>query len=72
MPLVERYDITRHAHIERRADSLTQQCDVIYTITGRVHSQHSTMEGAKHALNRLTNYLVLLHRQLPPKIGGAS
>jgi len=52
-PLVERYRVTRFAHIERRQDALNQECIVINDVTGKSHSTHATMEGAKHSLSRL-------------------
>ena len=52
-PLVERYRVTRFAHIERRQDALNQECNVINDVTGKSHSTHATMEGAKHSLSRL-------------------
>lgn len=53
MPLVERYRVTRFAHIERRQDAYNQECNVINDVTGKRHSSHATMEGAKHSLSRL-------------------
>ena len=52
-PLVERYRVTRLAHIERRQDAYNQECIVINDVTGKSHSTHATMEGAKHSLSRL-------------------
>jgi len=52
-PLVERYRVTRFAHIERRQDVYNQECIVINDVTGKSHSTHATMEGAKHSLSRL-------------------
>ena len=52
-PLVERYRVTRFAHIERRQDAYNQECIVINDVTGKSHSTHATMEGAKHSLSRL-------------------
>ena len=52
-PLVERYRVTRFAHIERRQDALNQECNVINDVTGKSHSTHATMEGAKHSLGQL-------------------
>jgi len=52
-PLAERYRVTRFAHIERRKDAFNQECNVINDVTGKNHSTHTTMEGAKHSLNRL-------------------
>ena len=52
-PLVERYRVTRFAHIERRRDAYTQECTVFNSKTGKKHSVHATMEGAKYSLNRL-------------------
>jgi len=52
-PLVERYRVTRFAHIERRQDAFNQECIVINDVTGESHSTHATMEGAKHSLSRL-------------------
>ena len=52
-PLVERYRVTRFAHIERRQDAFNQECIVINDVTGKSHSTHATMEGAKHSLSRL-------------------
>ena len=52
-PLVEQYRVTRFAHIERRQDALNQECNVINDVTGKSHSTHATMEGAKHSLSRL-------------------
>ena len=52
-PLVERYRVTRFAHIERRQDAYNQECNVINDVTGKSHSTHATMEGAKHSLSRL-------------------
>ena len=49
-PLVERYRVTRFAHIERRQDVYNQECNVINDVTGKSHSTHATMEGAKHSL----------------------
>ena len=49
-PLVERYRVTRFAHIERRQDVYNQECIVINDVTGKSHSTHATMEGAKHSL----------------------
>ena len=48
--LVERYRVTRFAHIERRQDVYNQECIVINDVTGKSHSTHATMEGAKHSL----------------------
>ena len=52
-PLVERYRVTRFAHIERRQDALNQECNVINDVTGKSHSTHATMEDAKYSLSRL-------------------
>ena len=52
-PLVERYRVTRFAHIERRQDAFNQECIVINDVTGKSHSTHATMEGAKHSLTQL-------------------
>ena len=52
-PLVERYRVTRFAHIERRQDVYNQECIVIDDVTGKSHSVHATMEGAKHSLAQL-------------------
>jgi len=52
-PLVERYRVTRFAHIERRQDAFNQECIVINDVTGKSHSTHATMEGAKHSLSQL-------------------
>ena len=52
-PLVERYRVTRFAHIERRQDVYNQECIVINDVTGKSHSVHATMEGAKHSLDQL-------------------
>jgi len=52
-PLVERYRVTRFAHIERRQDVYNQECIVINDVTGKSHSTHATMEGAKHSLAQL-------------------
>jgi len=52
-PLVERYRVTRFAHIERRQDAYNQECNVINDVTGESHSTHPTMEGAKHSLSQL-------------------
>jgi hypothetical protein len=52
-PLVERYRVTRFAHIERRQDAYNQECNVINDATGKRHSSHATMEAAKHSLSRL-------------------
>ena len=52
-PLVERYRVTRFAHIERRQDAFNQECIVINDVTGDSHSTHATMEGAKYSLSRL-------------------
>ena len=52
-PLVERYRVTRFAHIERRQDAFNQECNVINDVTGKRHSSHATMEGAKHSLSQL-------------------
>jgi hypothetical protein len=52
-PLVERYRVTRFAHIERRQDAFNQECIVIDDVTGKSHSVHTTMEGAKHSLAQL-------------------
>ena len=52
-PLVERYRVTRFAHIERRQDAFNQECIVIDDVTGKSHSVHATMEGAKHSLAQL-------------------
>ena len=53
MPLVERYRVTRFAHIERRQDAFNQDCNVINDVTGKVHASYHTMEAAKHSLSRL-------------------
>ena len=52
-PLVERYSVTRFAHVERRQDAFNQECNVINDVTGKSHSTHATMEGAKHSLAQL-------------------
>ena len=52
-PLVERYRVTRFAHIERRQDAFNQECIVINDVTGKSHSTHATMEGAKHSLSQI-------------------
>jgi len=52
-PLVERYRVTRFAHIERRKDAYMEECNVINDVTGKRHSSHATMEAAKHSLSRL-------------------
>ena len=52
-PLVERYRVTRFAHIERRQDVYNQECIVIDDVTGKSHSTHATMEDAKHSLAQL-------------------
>ena len=52
-PVVERYRVTRFAHIERRQDAFNQECIVINDVTGKSHSTHATMEGAKHSLSQL-------------------
>ena len=52
-PLVERYRVTRFAHIERRQDAYNQECIVINDVTGESHSTHATMEGAKDNLAKL-------------------
>ena len=52
-PLVERYRVTRFAHIERRQDVYNQECVVFNSLTGESHSSHATMEGAKHSLAQL-------------------
>ena len=52
-PLVERYRVTRFAHIERRQDAFNQESIVINDVTGKSHSTHATMEGAKHSLSQL-------------------
>ena len=52
-PLVERYRVTRFAHIERGQDVYNQECIVINDVTGKSHSTHATMEGAKHSLGQL-------------------
>ena len=52
-PLVERYRVTRFAHIERRQDAFNQECIVINDVTGKSHSTPATMEGAKHSLSQL-------------------
>ncbi len=53
MPLVERYRVTRFAHIERRQDAFNQDCNVINDVTGKVHASYHTMEAAKHSLCEL-------------------
>ena len=45
-PLVEKYNKSRFAHIERRQDVYNQECIVINDVTGKSHSVHVTMEGA--------------------------
>jgi len=45
--------VTRFAHIERRQDAFNQECIVINDVTGKSHSTHPTMEGAKHSLAQL-------------------
>ena len=52
-PLVERYRVSRFAHIERRQDVYNQECVVFNSLTGESHSVHATMEGAKHSLAQL-------------------
>jgi hypothetical protein len=52
-PLVERYRVTRFAHIERRQDAYNQECIVINDVTGKSHSTHAAMEGAKDNLAKL-------------------
>ena len=52
-PLVERYRVSRFAHIERRQDAYNQECVVFNSLTGESHSSHATMEGAKHSLAQL-------------------
>ena len=52
-PLVEIDRVTRFAHIERRQDAFNQECIVINDVTGKSHSTHATMEGAKHSLSQL-------------------
>ena len=52
-PLVERYRVSRFAHIERREDAYSQECVVFNSLTGESHSSHATMEGAKHGLGML-------------------
>jgi len=52
-PCVERYRVTRFAHIERRQDAYNQECNVINDVTGKSHSTHATMEDAKYSLSRL-------------------
>ena len=52
-PLVERYRVSRFAHIERREDAYSQECVVFNSLTGESHSSHATMEGAKHSLAQL-------------------
>ena len=52
-PLVERYRVSRFAHIERRQDAYNQECVVFNSLTGESHSVHATMEGAKHSLAQL-------------------
>ena len=52
-PCVERYRVTRFAHIERRQDAFNQECNVINDVTGKSHSTHATMEDAKCSLSRL-------------------
>ena len=67
-PLVERYRVTRFAHIERRQDALNQECNVINDVTGKSHSTHATMEGAKHSLSRLDLKLRLENKERLKKL----
>ena len=67
-PLVERYRVTRFAHIERRQDALNQECNVINDVTGESHSTHATMEGAKHSLSRLDLKLRLENKERLKKV----
>mgnify|MGYP003151813859 FL=1 len=67
-PLVERYRVTRFAHIERRQDALNQECNVINDVTGESHSTHATMEGAKHSLSRLDLKLRLENKERLKKL----
>ena len=62
-PLVERYRVSRFAHIERRQDAYNQECVVFNSLTGESHSVHATMEGAKHSLSRLDLKLCIDHRK---------
>ena len=41
-PLVERYRVTRFAHIERRKDAYNQECNVINDVTGKRDSSHGS------------------------------
>jgi hypothetical protein len=67
-PLVERYRVTRFAHIERRQDALNQECNVINDVTGKSHSTHATMEGAKYSLSRLDLKLRLENKERLKKL----
>ena len=67
-PLVEQYRVTRFAHIERRQDALNQECNVINDVTGKSHSTHATMEGAKHSLSRLDLKLRLENKERLKKL----
>ena len=67
-PLVERYRVTRFAHIERRQDAFNQECIVINDVTGKSHSTHATMEGAKHSLSRLDLKLRLENKERLKKV----
>ena len=52
-PLVEVYSKSCFAHIERRKDVFNQECVVFNSLTGKSHSTHATMEGAKYSLDKL-------------------
>ena len=52
-PLVERYRVSRFAHVERRQDAYNLGWVVFNSVTGERHSSHATMEGAKHGLGML-------------------
>ena len=67
-PLVEQYRVTRFAHIERRQDAYNQECNVINDVTGKSHSTHATMEGAKHSLSRLDLKLRLENKERLKKL----
>jgi len=62
-PLVEKYSKSRFAHIERRQDVYNQECIVINDVTGKSHSVHVTMEGAKHSLDGLDLKLRLMNKE---------
>ena len=67
-PLVERYRVTRFAHIERRQDAFNQECNVINDVTGKSHSTHATMEDAKYSLSRLDLKLRLENKERLKKV----